>query len=531
VPLRPREGSSTSAAVAEKVQSILASKGLTLYRASRQSIALYGRSSPYFLPHNLYYDLRGGSFRPSIHQIVALSRISGYRVADWLQVLGFDLEDIPRWQILLPAKRTLVLDTSLTSRNAWIPWFRNHPIGAPIPAIAPLGRLLDLDPRRPIASLSQLDPRFIYAKIGGEDALAFPDLAPGSIVRVNPDITANLVPKENPAVSDRFFLVEHSKGFFCCRIRVLGGGIIVPFDNRLSYGQVELHCPKEARVRGAVDLEFRPLLRGPEPTVPKDLARQWKPRPLPAHEDFGQLLKSTRKRMNLSIREAAAKSRTIAEVLNDERYRTSPSSLSDYELSNTPPRDFHKMVALCSIYGLQFRTVMERMEVDLAAAGTESMPDRYLFRAESTVAVTRGGAETIGSGFIERLLEEYKEIPLFLRHSLGYFSGSAPVSVDDFFWIGGDNEPLHPSLVKASLVMVNRRRKTPFHFASKAWWQQPLYIILMRDGSYLACCCAVQNGMLVIYPYSQDFHRSAQYRLHQDVEVVGQIVAVARRFP
>jgi len=80
------------------------------------------------------------------------------------------------------------------------------------------------------------------------------------------------------------------------------------------------------------------------------------------------------------------------------------------------------------------------------------------------------------------------------------------------------------------LAMVNRRRKTPFHFASKPWWQQPLYIVLMREGVYVACCGSVENGLLVIHPYSRDFHRSAQYRLHQDAEVVGQIVGIMRRF-
>lgn len=527
---RPREGSSAGTAVAEKIQSILASKGLTLYQASQQSVALYGRSSPYFLPHNLYYDLRSGPFRPSVHQIVALSRISGYGMADWLRVLGFDLEDISRLQILLPSKRTMVIDTSLTNPNEWIPWLRNRPLGEPVPPIAPLARLLQLGPPRPIASVYQLDQQFVYAKVGGEDAFAFPDLAPESIVRVNPNIAANLTTKENSSISDRFFLVEHSKGFWCCRIRSLGEGIIVPFSNELSYAQVELSCPLEARVWGAVDLEFRPLLLGQEAKVPKDLARQWKPQRLSAHEEFGPLLKSTRERVNLSIREAAAMSRTIAEVQKDDRYRISSSSLSDYELGNTPPRDFHKVITLCSICGLQFRTVMERMGVDLANAGTESMPSRYWFRAEPTPD-RRGRAESIGSGFVEKLLEEDKDIPLFLRDSLGYFSSSARVSADDFFWVGGEEDPLHPYLAKASLVMVNRRRKTPLHFPSKAWWQQPLYIILMRDGSYLACCCGVENGRLVIHPYSLDFHRFAQYRLHQDAEVVGQIVAIARRFP
>jgi len=530
VPSRPREGSSTSIAVAERVQAILANKGLTLYRASRQSIALYGRPSPSFLPHNLYYDLRSGSFRPSAHQIFALSRISGYRVADWLRVFGFDLEDITRLQILLPSKRTMVLDTSLTDPNEWIPWLRNRPLGKPIPSITPLPRLLELGPRRRIASVSQLDRHFIYAKVGVEDAFAFPDLIPGSIVRVNPDITANLIARQNSGISDGLFLIEHSKGFCCCRIRILDGGVIVPFDNGLSYAQVELHCPEETRLWGAVDLEFRPLLRDEEPKVPKDLARHWKPQLLPAHEDFGQLLKRTRTRMNLSIREAAAMSRIIAKVLKDDRYTTSPSSLSDYELGEAPPRDFHKIITLCSIYGLQFESVMKQMGIDVAEAGTESMPDRYLFRSEPTAAAKRGDVEPVGTGFVEKLLGESQEIPLFLRNSLGYFAASAHVSLDDFFWIGGDDDPLHPYLAEGLLAMVNRRRKTPFHFASKPWWQQPLYVILMREGVYLACCCSVENGLLVIHPYSRDFHRSAQYRLYQEAEVVGQLVAIARRF-
>jgi transcriptional regulator with XRE-family HTH domain len=529
VPSRGREGSSTSA-VAEKVRSILASKRLTLYRASQQSVALYGLSSPYFLPHHLYYDLRSGSSRPSIHQIFALSRISGYRMADWLRVFGFDLEDITRLQIEIPSKRTMVLDTSLTDPNDWIPWLRNRPLGEPIPSITPLTRLLEVWPRRRIASLPQLDRHFIYAKVGVEDAYAFPELAPGSIVRLNPDVTADLAGRQNSSISDRLFLIEHSKGFCCCRIRILGSGVIVPFDNGLSYGQVELHCPQEARLWGAVDLEFRPLLGGEEPRVPKDLARQWKPQMLPAHEDFGQMLKRTRARMNLSIREAAAMSRIIAEILKDNRYTTSPSSFSDYELGNIPPRDFHKIITLCSIYGVQFESVMKRMGIDVAGVGKESMPDRYLSPSEPTVVAKRSDLGTVGAGFVEKLLAECQEIPLFLRHSLGYFADSAHVSFDDFFWVGGDDDPLHPYLAEGLLVMVNRRRKTPFHFAAKPWWQQPLYIILMRGGVYLACCCSVEDGLLVIHPYGRDYHRSAQYRLYQDAEVVGQIVAIMRRF-
>ena len=145
---------------------------------------------------------------------------------------------------------------------------------------------------------------------------------------------------------------------------------------------------------------------------------------LPTLEDFGKLLKRTRTRMNLSIREAAAMSHIIAETLKDDGYTTPPSSLSDYELRNAPPRDFHKIITLCSIDGLHFGSVMGRMGIEVAEAGSESIPDRYLSQAQPTVAAKRGDLENVGAGFIEKLLGEFLEIPLFLRNSLGHFAGS-----------------------------------------------------------------------------------------------------------
>ena len=108
--------------VGDRIRSILALKGLTLSRASQISESLYGRFSPYFVPHNFYYDLRVGNFSPSIHQLVALSRITGYRLPDWVRVFGADLENIVRFQVELPSRRTILLDSSLVDPHAWVRW-------------------------------------------------------------------------------------------------------------------------------------------------------------------------------------------------------------------------------------------------------------------------------------------------------------------------------------------------------------------------------------------------------------------------
>ena len=533
MPSRPSGDSPTNSEVAERVQAILASKELTLYRVSQQSALLYGRSSPHFLPHNLYYDLRITSFKPSIHQIFALSRISGYRVSDWLRVFEFDLEDIVRLQILLPSKRTILLETSLTDLNDWVSWFCNRPSSAPIPATAPLARLLE--PTRPkrIGSLPNLGRgNFLYAKIGSEDAFAFPELLPGSIVRVNPAFQDPIVPRHKGPISDRIFLVEHSKGFCCCRLRHVEGNVIVPVGSQLSYAQVELRCPLEARVLGVVDLELRPLLKAEEPDVPHDLAKHWRPERLARGGTLGQLLHRSRMRLNLTLREAATESGAVSRILGDHRYSISPTSFCEYELRSAPPRDIHKLIALCALYGLEFQSLLKAVEITPDEAGIEAMPDYYVSRFPRTRFTSKAVKEDPGRiGFLESLLDEWRDIPFFLRNSLEWFALSASPPLDDFFWVGGERDPLHPYLVNGVLALINRRRKTALHFGSKPWWQQPIYMILRRDGTYVTACCGIENGSLIIHPYTQEFHRAEQFRVHDDAEVIGQIVAIARRLP
>ena len=527
MPLRPWEESPNSAAIIDKVQEILRSKKLSLYAVSQRSAAWYGRSSPHFVPHNLYYDLRSERFSPSVHQIFSLSQISSYRLRDWLRVFGLDLENITRLQIESTARRTKVLDTSLTDPNEWIPWFSNRAAReSPPSSITPLAQLLGLTAPRRISSISEFKRRFLYAKIGLEDALAFPDLVPGSIVRVDPEGGYPL-PQTNSSASDRIFLVEHSRGYFCCRIRFLSGGVVVPVANGLDYAQVAFHLPQEARIRGVVDLELRPMLDAEEPRVPAALAHRWKPRPFLEPKGLGELLKTSRLQLDVSIREAAKASRRVAELMKDDRYFISASSLSDYELDKTSPRDFHKLITLSSVYGLNFEAMMKTMSLDLGQSGPELMPTN-LFRAEPSAH--RQEVAEGQRGFLEHLLKDCQsEVPFFLRDLLGYFSAFAPVTIDDFFWIGGDQDVLHPTLVNGLIVLLNRRRKAPIHLLSKPVWQQPIFVVFKRDGNYLAASCSLENGRLVVHSYGPEFRPGVEYRLHRDAEIVGQIVAIARR--
>ena len=340
---------SSNGELAERVKSILASKNLTLYQVSERSAALYGRSSPHYLPHNLYYDLRHGNFSPSLFQLFEFSRISDYLLVDWLRVFGFDVEAIPRLQIQLSSNRTALVDASLEDPHRPVAWLRNLTARALSEDVAPLSQVLEWTNSRTLASLARLRNKgFLYAKIGYQDAWSFPELVPGSIVRVRPISMDDLLQRPRGEQSKGLILLEHAKGLCCCHVRVVGAQRIAMVATRMPDAKVEFNVPQEARVFGIADLEIRNLLRPEQPAVPRQFEKRWRPEELSeVPTQLGPVLRQARLRMGLSFRQASAISREIAHLLDDLRYFTAPGSLSDYESGYIPPRHVHKILTFC----------------------------------------------------------------------------------------------------------------------------------------------------------------------------------------
>jgi hypothetical protein len=155
-------------------------------------------------------------------------------------------------------------------------------------------------------------------------------------------------------------------------------------------------------------------------------------------------------------------------------------SLSDYEAADIPPRHIHKAITLCVIYGLHFSTFLTSIGLDLDEAGRDPIPDNLVPREIPTGFRDDNNKtdEPTGNGFLQQLLNRTQPVPFFLRESLCDLSGVRSPSLHDFFWVGGELNPLHPVLVNGLLVIVNRHRKKLIYSRSRPLWQQPLYMLL-----------------------------------------------------
>jgi hypothetical protein len=517
-----------------RVRSILDGRGLTIHDLSKLSEKVFGKSSRHFISHNFYYDLRMGKVYPNIYQVFSLSRFSNYRLVDWLRVFGFELDEIPRLQALLNRRRTVILSSTNYDDEASVPWFQTGDARpSDLNKITPLGRILRDAGTRCLRSIERCNRKsFVYAKVGQEDALAFPELVPGSILRVDPwDTSASREP-DGRRSNQPFYLVEHSDGLSCCRLNFTNADRVGLISDRLPFRNLEFGLDKEIRILGIADLEIHPLKNFPRAAVSTEILKEWRFQPTRKHIGSGtpsELISSFRLRYGLQFSEASRLSKEVAEDLGDARYFLTARSLLSYERLETLPRHIHKIISLSIIYCIAFWDFLRSAGMDLDQLGQERIPEDLLPRA--LPGKTRHPAREKGDApelsiFPETLLEE---VPLFLRHSIPGLVGLPGFSIRDVFWTGGSQQPFHPLLAGSYFVVVNRRVKRPLQWHLSMPWESPLCLILLRDGTYICGPCALKDGTIILHPHPDSALQPLKFSNRQEAEIVGRVVSIIRR--
>lgn len=523
-----------------QVREILSTRGLTLYNVSRQSAEIFGRSSRFYVPLNLYYDLAHTLSIPTIHQMFALSQITGYRLSDWLSVFGFDLDAMSRLQILIPRQQTTILDSTVYDTNAWIPWFAERPESGDASSIVPLGHILTWGAPRRVRDLLVLNKRtYLYAKVGERDLYALPYFVPGSIVRVDVRPLEEQPLSHSTNGDGRFFLVEHDFGSTCSRLLRVGKDRILLHCPQRPCAERELHIGRDARIIGVIDAEIRPM--APDNyarramTESASLGNQRLERSPRELTSLKGLLRYSRTSLGLTFRDASSISRWIAGALSDDLYFAAASTLSDYEALSTAPRHIQKILTLCLLYRIGFDQLLRASGFPLGRTGSEPIPDSLVPRRRQVPGRNHGtpllSEKEVKepSDFVTAFVGQWEEIPLFLRLSLDEITGLRNFSLSDVFWINGNNVRQHPLLANASLIGVNRRARKPSADAGNAICEQPLYLILRRDGSYTCGRCSLNECNLVVHGYPGSSVSAQQFRNDIDAEVVGQVTTILRR--
>jgi len=518
----PAEGG-RSRAISDTIRSILSSRGLTLAEVERRSGQVFRDDRRFHIPPNLYHVLEAKRFSPSIHQIFALSRVSNYRMADWLAVFGLPLTDIPRLQAVLPARLTTLIDGSLFEELE--PLFEQINPGEFPSSLRPLSEWVRLgQPQRRFDREASAQSS-LYAKIGSHDAFAFPDLLPGSILRVAKlsRLPLHGIPTGR---SGAFFLIEHANGLTCSRLHVVARNRVVLCPAYLPFAQVELELGKQARVLGAADFELRPTRCSLTARVPPNLYRFWTPQPLQEAATglpLERLLARARRRAGLTFREASAKSALVARALGHKDYFCAVGALSDYESQAGAPRHAQKMFSLCALYSLNPWEFMAAAGLRLSEAGKDAMPQELQER------VTPEPSRYDGRPFSSSENPARAEFPYLFGRAAAELFRMNHLSIRDLFSIGKSDRHFHPYLADAALLVVDRRKKQIITLPQAPLSAQPLYVLVRRNGQFVCTSCVAEDKGLVLRPFSNGVDRPLRLEIPTEIEIVGRVVGILRK--
>ena len=123
--------------------------------------------------------------------------------------------------------------------------------------------------------------------------------------------------------------------------------------------------------------------------------------------------------------------------------------------------------------------------------------------------------------FLNRYVRDWGRLPLQMLSGLD-------LKKHKYGFIGSDDWAMYPVLAPGSLVQIDETKKK---IVTSGWiyeFDRPIYFLEHRHG-YECCWCSLAEGYLILQPHASSHLPSRYFKFPDEIEVLGQVVAVAMR--
>jgi transcriptional regulator with XRE-family HTH domain len=248
-------------------------------------------------------------------------------------------------------------------------------------------------------------------------------------------------------------------------------------------------------------------------------------------EEPGQKLKRARERLSLRYRDVNEASQKLADLYKNREFYIALSRLSDIENRGVVPSIF-RLYSLCSIYRLDFLDVMNWYGVNVGNVPSDAarIPISQTHVLEMNAPPTGivqlpvladANLDLKKTFFLNRHVREWGILPLHMLNS-------ADFRKNKYGFIGSDDWTMYPILMPGSLVQIDDSRTK---IATSGWiyeHERPIYFLEHRNG-FECCWCSLLGNQLILQPHGSSPVAGKQFRYPGEVEVIGQVIAVAMR--
>jgi transcriptional regulator with XRE-family HTH domain len=242
-------------------------------------------------------------------------------------------------------------------------------------------------------------------------------------------------------------------------------------------------------------------------------------------EPAGSRLKRVREKLGLTFRDVERLSQEIADRRDNADFCIALSRLADIENKGTLP-SIYRLYSLCAIYRLDFCGVLAWYGVP---AG-EIAGDALQTRLEKTHPVLLKAIEPDPARGCAT------EVDPARTSYLGRLSRPWPVPLD--LWsgfelrhhryglVGWEDWSMHPILQPGALVLIDESRRKVAVTGWRDEMERPIYFLEHRQG-YLCGWCSLMDDQILVLPHPASPQAPQIFSYPREIEIVGQVVAVA----
>lgn len=237
----------------------------------------------------------------------------------------------------------------------------------------------------------------------------------------------------------------------------------------------------------------------------------------------GRRLREIREGLGLTVRDVETASARIAERNGRREFHIPISRLWDIENGGVVP-SIHRLHCLAIIYGRSFSELLALYGIDVTEVGVGARAvnpgkDETSPVKSGLPARGRDEAEPLETAHLGKARGEWFLLP-FSQLARQANSGWS------FGFIGNDDFTMYPMLMPGSFVAIDESKRR----ISRRWWrseyERPIYFFELRRG--FACgWCSMEDDSLTIQPHPLSPARARTFRHPQEIEIIGQVVAIA----
>lgn len=246
----------------------------------------------------------------------------------------------------------------------------------------------------------------------------------------------------------------------------------------------------------------------------------------------GWKLRQVRERLNLTYRDVEEATSAISAAKMNTEYQLAVSRLADIENKGLVP-NVYRLYSLCVTYRLNFVETLRWYGIDLrecekdsqlyAISKTHMLPDAADDTQEIRLPVRLDpGLNLRQTNYLSRMIQSWGSVPLCLLRQLD-------VRHHRYGRIGHDDWMMYPLITPGALVQIDTQRRRIEPTAWRNDFERPVYFVETREGYVCSWVMALDEGQLLLQPYSLSPCKASVKAMPDEAEIVGQVIGVAMK--